>query len=175
MSKQPSVSSWNMHTAEYAWLSPGVAYASPVTFLSTGDHHSEDEALFLPHRNLLVSTNVSQTLKGFQSIRNYKLNLKKCMYVCMYVSGKGMSSKQMHHELELGLIVVLALVIAIWLNLVHYRARLSLLCPHPCPYLPVCSTRQSVEKNPCFSVLHHLKTSGSSSFNCRKILLHIVE
>lgn len=48
VSKQPSVSSWNMHTAEHAWLSPGGAYASPVTVLSTGDHHTEDEALFYP-------------------------------------------------------------------------------------------------------------------------------
>lgn len=46
VSKQPSVSSCNMHTAEHAWLSHGVASASPVTLLSTGDHHTEDEALF---------------------------------------------------------------------------------------------------------------------------------
>lgn len=43
------------------------------------------------------------------------------MYVCLYVSislfiylsGKGMAPKQMHHELELGLVVVLPLMIAI--------------------------------------------------------------
>lgn len=97
------------------------------------------------------------------------------MYVSIYLLGKGMAPKQMHCELELGLVVVLALVIAIWLNLVHYRARLSLLCPHPCPYFPVHSARQSEEKNPWIFVLQHLKTSGSSSFSFREMLLHSVD
>lgn len=37
--------------------------------------------------------------------------LSICLFI--YLSGKGMAPKQMHHELELGLVVVLALVIAI--------------------------------------------------------------
>lgn len=35
-----------------------------------------------------------------------------CIYLSIYLFGKGMAPKQMHHELELGLVVVLALVIA---------------------------------------------------------------
>lgn len=82
-----------------------------------------------------------------------------------------MTSKQMHHVLELGLIVVLALVTDIWLILVHYRARSSLLCPCPCLYFLVCSARWSEEINPCFSGLQQLSICGSSPSNSRKMLL----
>ena len=81
-----------------------------------------------------------------------------------------MTSKQMHHELELGLIVVIALIDN-WLILVHCRARLSLLCPHPCLYFLVCSARPSEDIHPCFSGLQQLSTSGSSPSNCRQMLL----
>lgn len=67
-----------------------------------------------------------------------------------------MPSKKMHHRLELGLIVVLALVIDMRLILAHCRARSSLLCPHPCPYFLVCSASPLEEINPCSSGLQQL-------------------